>query len=103
MSTWVVWQEGGLDQEGDTVPELIRAFRSALHRDFLALLVQAPLPNAGGTGSTPGWETKIPVAQLFATLCTVAHQAPLSMELSGQEYWSGLPFSPPMLCGVAKI
>ena len=26
---------------------------------------------------------------------TVAHQAPLSMELSRQEYWSGLPFPHP--------
>ena len=26
---------------------------------------------------------------------TVAHQVPLSMELSRQEYWSGLPFPPP--------
>ena len=26
---------------------------------------------------------------------TVAHQAPLSMGLSWQEYWSGLPFPPP--------
>ena len=26
---------------------------------------------------------------------TVAHQAPLSMEFSRQEYWSGLPFSSP--------
>ena len=26
---------------------------------------------------------------------TVAHQAPLSMGFSRQEYWSGLPFSPP--------
>ena len=24
---------------------------------------------------------------------TIAHQAPLSMEFSRQEYWSGLPFS----------
>ena len=30
--------------------------------------------------------------QVFVTLWTVAHQAPLSMGLSGQEYWSGLPF-----------
>ena len=30
--------------------------------------------------------------QLFATLQTVAHQAPLSMGFSRQEYWSGLPF-----------
>ena len=33
--------------------------------------------------------------QLFATPWTVAHQAPLSMEYSRQECWSGLPFPPP--------
>ena len=33
--------------------------------------------------------------RLFATLWTVAHQAPLSMGFSRQEYWSGLPFLPP--------
>ena len=32
---------------------------------------------------------------LFVTPWTVAHQAPLSMEFSRQEYCSGLPFSPP--------
>ena len=26
---------------------------------------------------------------------TVIHEAPLSMEFSQQEYWSGLPFPPP--------
>ena len=30
--------------------------------------------------------------QIFATPWTVALQAPLSMEFSRQEYWSGLPF-----------
>ena len=29
--------------------------------------------------------------QLFATLCTVACQAPLSKRFSRQEYWSGFP------------
>ena len=29
------------------------------------------------------------------TLWTVVHQAPLSMGLSRQEYWSGLPFRSP--------
>ena len=33
--------------------------------------------------------------RLFATPWTVAHQAPLSMEFSRQEYWSGLPFPSP--------
>ena len=32
---------------------------------------------------------------LFASPWTVAHQAPLSMGFSRQEYWSGLPFPPP--------
>ena len=30
--------------------------------------------------------------QLFVTLWTEAHQAPLSMGFPRQEYWSGLPF-----------
>ena len=33
--------------------------------------------------------------RLFETPWTVACQAPLSMELSRQEYWSGLSFSSP--------
>ena len=33
--------------------------------------------------------------QLFATPWTVAHQAPLFMGFSRQEYWSGVPFPPP--------
>ena len=33
--------------------------------------------------------------QVFVTLCTVAHQAPLSMGFSRQHYWSGLPFPSP--------
>ena len=38
------------------------------------------------------------VAQLCLTLCdpwTAAHQAPLSVGFSGQQYWSGLPCPPP--------
>ena len=38
-------------------------------------------------------------AQLCLTLCgpkdCIAHRAPLSAGFSRQEYWSGLPFSPP--------
>ena len=33
--------------------------------------------------------------RLFATPWTVVYQAPLSMESSRQEYWSGLPFPSP--------
>ena len=33
--------------------------------------------------------------QIFATPWTAGQQAPLSMEVFRQEYWSGLPFHPP--------
>ena len=33
--------------------------------------------------------------QLFETSWTIAFQTPLSRRFSRQEYWSGLPFSPP--------
>ena len=39
--------------------------------------------------------TRISHAQLFATLWTVACQAPLSMGFSRQEHWSELPCPPP--------
>ena len=34
---------------------------------------------------------------LSATLWTMAHQAPLSMGFSRQEYWNGLPFPSPVI------
>ena len=37
-------------------------------------------------------KVKVKIAQLCLTPWTVAHQDPLSMEFSRQEYWSGLPF-----------
>ena len=43
-------------------------------------------------------ESESEVAQSCPTLCdpwSVAHQAPLSMGFSRQEYWSGLPFPSP--------
>ena len=39
--------------------------------------------------------TSLSRVQLFATLRTVAHQAPLSMGFSRQEHWSRLPFPSP--------
>ena len=34
--------------------------------------------------------------RLYATPSTAAHQGPLSLGFSRQEYWSGLPFPSPM-------
>ena len=36
--------------------------------------------------------TSLSCVQLFATPWTIAHQTPLSIEFSRQEYWSWLPF-----------
>ena len=41
------------------------------------------------------WAWSLSGVQLFATPWTVTHQAPLSMEFSRPECWSGLPFHSP--------
>ena len=41
------------------------------------------------------WVCMLRPVQLFATLWTVASQAPLSIGFSRQEYWSELPFPSP--------
>ena len=54
-------------------------------------------------GDLEGWEREgtcvyaqsLSRVRLFAAPTTVAHQAPLSMGFSKQEYWSRLPFPPP--------
>ena len=42
-----------------------------------------------------GYACVLSHVQLFMTLRTRVHQAPLSMEFPRQEYWSGLSFPPP--------
>ena len=55
----------------------------------LALGWEDPLEKEMAThSSTIAW--KIP--------WTIAHQVPLSVGFSGQEYWSGLPFPSPFKC-----
>ena len=69
---------------------------------------QAPLSTIGVTNSQDtSWykNNRLPLSRLkvkslshvrlFVTPWTVAHQASLSMGLSRQEYWSGLPFPSP--------
>ena len=54
------------------------------------------------SASIPGLKKKNPCsfllllcAQSCLSLCRVAHQTPLSMGFSRQQYWSGLPFPTP--------
>ena len=71
-------------------------WEACLPRPQTALLLRAlvaPVLDSGGP-----WVVMCHVlshVRLFATPWTVAHQAPLSMEFSQQDYWSGLPFPPP--------
>ena len=48
-----------------------------------------------GEALNPSCAQLLSCVQLFVTPWTVAHQAPLSMGFSRQEYWSGQPFPPP--------
>ena len=57
-------------------------------------------PTVEPVGPRAGLKVKVKLKSLsgvwlFATPWTVAHQAPPSMGLSRQEYWSGLPFPSP--------
>ena len=51
----------------------------------------------------PGSAQMFSSVRLFVIPWTVAHQIPLSMGFSSQEYWSGLPFAPPLNLSNAEI
>ena len=53
------------------------------------------IPRSGIDGSRVCLLSLFSCVRLFAAPWTVARQAPLSMEFSRQEYWSGLLFPPP--------
>ena len=59
-------------------------------------IVQARILEWVAISFSNAWKWKVKVkslsrVRLFATPWTIAHQAPLSMGFSRQEYWSGLP------------
>ena len=60
-----------------------------LHTRFL------PSYNVGLVCNSMSHAHTLSCVRLFATPWTTAHQVPLSMEFSRQEYWSGLPFPTP--------
>ena len=54
-----------------------------------------PSSNAWGSLMSRSPVCSVMCPAVFDPMETVAHQVPLSMGLSRQEYWSGLPFPPP--------
>ena len=62
--------------------------------------LRSPALTGGFFTTSTAWEAQkltcmLSCIQLFANLWTVALQAPVSVELSRQEYWSGLPSPAP--------
>ena len=63
---------------------------------FSTAAFMVPSVMAGRTQpKDPAFHLVLSRVRLFVTPGTVAHQAPLSLGFSKQEYWSGLPFPPP--------
>ena len=56
---------------------------------------QTDLTHGAGLGRDGGGGLVAKSCPTFATPGTVAHQAPLSMGFSRQEYWTALPCPPP--------
>ena len=54
-----------------------------------------PIPKKSILKKCSKWVKSLSCVRLFVTPWTVAHQAPLSMGFSRQEYWNGLPFPSP--------
>ena len=71
---------------------------SCQHSDFTGGLTRKGCPPGHLLRWLPNHEAKVKSlshVRLFVTPWTVAHQAPLSMGFSRQDYWSGLPFPSP--------
>ena len=51
----------------------------------------------------PSLLSRFSCVRIFATPWTAARQAPLSMEFSRKEYWSGLPCPPPGIFPTAGL
>ena len=62
---------------------------NVLLKDFFILFTHVAITGGGGGGLVAK------LCPILAIAWTVAHQAPLSMGFSRQEYWSGLPFPSP--------
>ena len=101
-SNIIIWRERGfLTQKGTPI----------LNASFISeLLLVAQLPKQAALIHCRRHQRHSPISfysevaqswRLFATPWSIAHQAPLSMGFSRQEYWRGLPFQqndrPPLL------
>ena len=62
---------------------------------FALISIVSSMPGVQEGGVCVCVLSRLSCVRLFATLGTIAHQAPLAMKFSRQEYWSGLLCLPP--------
>ena len=74
---------------------LLRLQIGFCHDGFPFLPVLGSVTNRCRSQTTAGYMRVLGRAQLFVAPQTVAHQAPLPMEFSRHEHWSGLPLPSP--------
>ena len=76
-----------------------------IHSSSETYFLSSPTINIWGCTVSIYESMRVLVTQLclFVTPWTIAHQAPLLMEFSRQEYWSGLPFPSPSIYELGTI
>ena len=90
------------------VPTLWDPTHGSLPGSSVLGILQARILEWVAISSSNAWKGKVKVkslsrVQLLATPWTAAYQAPLSMGVSRQEYWSGLPLPSPISMKRAKV
>ena len=81
---------------------------SSLPGSFIPGILQARTLEWVAISFSNAWKWKVKVRPLsrvrfFATPWTAAHQAPLSMGFSSQEYWSGVPVPSPKMSSIPSL
>ena len=99
--SWLCWQVGTTELGGMFWGILLEWAESTWSGPLGSMAAQRFFVELFAMGSRPPSTSSclclrvLSCARVFVTPGTVAHQAALSMEVSRQEYWRGLPLPPP--------
>ena len=74
------------------IVNVVKESKLRLSRNFIVLVLAVSCCCSAAAAAK---SLLLSCVQLFVTLWTITHQAPLSMGFSRQEYWSGLLCLPP--------
>ena len=101
MLAWLVPSEDCKNIFLASLPDLSGCWQSLVYLGLLIYCSSCSIP--GSLDSLVCVLSHFSRVQLFVTLWTIAHQAPLSVGFSRQEYWNGLPYPPsrgPSILGI---